>query len=468
MTERKLKLVCFIVAVCVLAAASSIWLLGSSEYAIAVIIVIIPMITLFVEPFVGTVIYLVYLYVRPHEFVPGLGSFPLIMVVGGSAFAGVILRSAVYDRKPPSLSNSPQDVLLLCLFAAMLLSHLGHLDMSGALKAIDAFLPVLVLYFLITNVVTNQSRLGVVLAAIAFSALVIATIGIIEFHTGLQIAETSRSPSRLSAVGWSNDPNILAVTLLTVVPFLFIKQRQARFAKRVIYILLLSVIFYASYQTNSRGGMLTLGAVLAVLIWRTHGVWKGLLTGIVLFVLIFKFGPSRMQEMSLTETSAHGRMISLADGLKAFWSNPFVGIGAYGWSGKWGVLIPHCSFIRCAAEVGLFGLVAWVLLGFISLKNLFFVVSRRRDVLNSPLGVYSEAIMFGCGAFLTGAMFLPIPYYFPLYVFFALSAAATNIFVSQETDRYALFESKDFAYGLLLSLGGLVGFEVLLRLSGVR
>jgi putative inorganic carbon (HCO3(-)) transporter len=390
------------------------------------------------------------------------------MILGASALGGLVLHEAVYERKLPGVFKSPQDRLLICLLGAIVLSHLSHMSLSGAGKAIDAFLPVVVLYFLIANVVTTRNRLGIVLGALAFSAVVIASIGIVAFHTGTEIAASVRSPGRLSAVGWTDDPNILTVTLLTVVPFLFLKAERGNWFERLVCLLSLATLLYAIYQTNSRGGMLTLGAVLVVLIWRRYGVWKSIVFGAVVFIMIFKFGPSRMQEVSLAEASAHGRMISLSDGLDAFWSSPLFGVGAYGWTPQRGVLVPHSSFLRGAAEIGFVGLVIWVLIGFISLKNLAFVVSRGSSSGGSSLGMYPEAVLFGCGAFLAGSMFLPIPYYFPLYVFFALSAAATDVFVAGEKGDFVLFEWKDLGAAVLLTAGGLVGFEIFLRVTGFR
>jgi hypothetical protein len=293
-------------------------------------------------------------------------------------------------------------------------------------------------------------------------------MGIVEYQFGTKIAQSARSPARLSTVGWSNDPNVLAVTLLTVVPFLFIQLGRARRALRPLVVLCLLGLCYAIYFTNSRGGVLTLAVVLTALAWRRFGAWRAVIIGGVLIALFFKFGPSRMQDVSLMETSARGRMVSLADGMRAFWSSPLFGVGAYGWSERLGALIPHCAFVRCAAEVGIFGLLLWVLTGLVALKHAFFVTRKCAGSEGRRLGASAEAVCFGCGAFLAGSIFLPITYYFPLYVFVALSAVSTRLFLQRQEAKYSLFDRGDFGLGLLITCGGVLGFELVLRVTGMR
>jgi putative inorganic carbon (HCO3(-)) transporter len=443
--------------------AFSVLLLHSEKIAIILYSGSIGFFTLLLEPFIGLINYLIFLYVRPQEFVQGFVGLPIMLMVGGGTFIVMILHYAVVKRSFSPV-RAPQNFLMLAFLAAIMLSHLSHLYMHGALNSGRVFLSTLVMYLIIVNLITGEAKLRVTMYVICLLTLFLAVQGIRQYYTGVGWGGQTMISGRIRGIGIFADPNDLALTFLIVMPFVFLILFDCKSVLiKLFSITTLVVLVYALYLTGSRGGFLGFGLLAFLLIARRYGLAPGLLAAVVVFVIVIAAGPPRYAELSPTEESAYGRIEAWGAGLSMLKENPFFGVGA-GRFLDFHVRTAHNSIVLCASELGLFGLYIWMLLIFVSMRNLFFVGSEARARGMASLALFSDSIFFAFAAFLATAFFLSRTYNDLLYVLIGLSVAVTSIFVTTTQEKYQLLEKKDFLYTLILMMLVLFMLKVITKL----
>jgi O-antigen ligase len=259
------------------------------------------------------------------------------------------------------------------------------------------------------------------------------------------------------------------MALLVALPFLFFDLiNSRRMATRVCLIAGLSVILFALDLTNSRGAMVGLGGMATVLFIRNVGWPKGVALGAAVFALIVLLGPSRMTTISPTEPSAYGRIQAWKTGFELLKSHPFFGVGAQAWGGaKYASAVAHNSFVHCAAELGLFGLPAWVMLIFVSVKNMNFVSRRVSVTVPKTVNLFGEKVFFACLGWVVPMLFISKTYSALLYILIGLAVATTKIFVEKSEEEYVVLEKRDWLYGALITIAGLVVFKLFVIIIGV-
>jgi len=468
MERISIKVFVWAATIAMVAVGVAVLLLHSYDAAILVLLVVIPAGLFFFEPFVGLIVYTVYFYIRPQDFVSALHGGRWMLIVGVAAFASAMVRTTLV-RERFRLFHSPQDKLMWWFVAAIALSHLSQFKFDAAIGALFSFMNVLVFYFLITNLVDSERRLRVFSGVLVFLTLVLAVQGIVQYYLGSGLAgQTVGDQGRIQSLGGFTNPNALAMALLIGLTLCYFDVVRARSKLARLYCLGASVaIFVAIYLTNSRGTMLALGALATILLVRRAGWTKGLVASAVVFVLILVFGPSRMSTISPTEPSAYGRIVAWNTGLEFLKSRPFFGIGAEAWGSEYEAMVAHNSLVHCAAELGMFGVLPWVMLIFISLKNVRFVSRATVEAPGTRLRVEADKIFLAGLAYVFTSMFISKTYSPLLFVIVALASAAVNVFAVHSETRFDLWERKDLVYSAVIAIAGLLAIGILVALVGV-
>lgn len=462
---KRLLAIGIFVAACFLAVASSLLLVRSVEVGVALYTIASVVVLLTIEPFIGLIYFVLFFYLSPQVLVPALSAVPLTLITGVAACGSMWIRAALGGSQF-RVFNVPQNYLVAWFTLAIVISPLARLDFQESISATYDWMVNVVLFVLITGLVTTGKRLRIILHVIVLATLWLAIQGIVQYFTGIGFAGDLDADERIEAIGMYGDPNNLALHLLLVVPLLYSEfTRGSSGLSRAYALTSLLILIGAIYLTNSRGGVLSFAAVMAILFVRRHGLVAGIFFAAAAFTMILAFGPSRVREVSATEPSAYGRILMWNESFRLFFSHPVFGVGAGRFAEASALKkAAHNSFLNCASELGVFGLLPWVLLIYISIKNAFYV-SRQAIVSNfKHLGIHAEGIAFGLLAFVFAAIFLSTTYAFGLMMFVGLSVAATNIFVDNGQERYQLFEKGDLFRGLLLAAGGLIIFKLFLMM----
>jgi O-antigen ligase len=460
--ERRVILVATFVGVCVLALAFTLVAMKSLALAIAGWGAAVGLTMLFIEPFIGLVNYLAFLYIRPQDFVLALQGMPIMLVLGVGTAALVFLHRAVRHRRLV-LAPVPQHLFVLWFYLAIVVSQMAQLKLHGALDASLEFVPTVVMYFLIVELVDSWKRIKIILILLVHLTLALAIQGLVMHFTGTGFGGKQAYEGRIQAVGIFSDPNDLALIINCVLPLVVLWLLQSRSLLIKIYSFFVIILFvYAIFLTASRGGLLCLGLMAILLGMRKFGKIVGVLGGIGVMGALLVLGP-RMNTISPDEASSYGRLEAWVVGMGLFRHSPLFGVG-FGNFMEYHFRTAHNSFVLCSAELGLLGLYPWLMLTFISIKNTRFVEKELLARGQRANAMYTYSAEMALIMFFAGALLLSRTYHPSLFILFGMCGAITHVFVKENKDqRYALIEKRDFMLGLGITIVSVIGFYLFLR-----
>jgi O-antigen ligase len=468
MNEARVTGALTIVGLTGIAILFSVLLLHSSDLGLGLFIVGLALAMLAVEPFIGLLVYIVFTYTGPQSYVPALAGLRVMLVIGGATLVSMLARRVLTDDTPHTRTG-PALYLLIWFLVAIIASHLAHLEFALALSSATDILSHLILCFLIMKLIMTENRLRYAFIAVFVGSVALALQGIIQHVAGVTLIDTPEyKGGRIAGIGQFVNPNMLAIALVCGLPIGYALLRRSRaVVARLIIPIGMVLLLVALYWTNSRSGALSLGVVMALALFRWLGPVRGLVLGAAIFVVIFQFGPSRMAMMSPTEASAFGRLVAWDMGYQIFFDNPLFGAGADSWYAKYRALVAHNSFLHCAAELGVFGLLPWVLIQVLSIRNLWFVSANLEGEHGESLGSYANALLLSFAGFAFASFFISKTYNVLLFILVGLATAIVNMYVASSGRRFSLLSKRDLALGIGVTLAGLVAFKVVLIMIGV-
>jgi putative inorganic carbon (HCO3(-)) transporter len=458
MTQARLVRVFVLLAATGLALAFSALLFQSEKVSITAFVASLGVTVVFIDPYIGLLNYLMFLYVRPQDFIPGLLGLPVMLFLGSATLAFTVLHMAL-KKNSLGLSRVPLNYLMVWFLAAIAMSHLANLNLHEMSETVRGFLPTFLLYFIIVIIVTTEKRLQIFYYLLVIFSAFIAFQGIYQYFTGVGLAGQDLLGGRIRGIGIFSDPNDMAMALLVVLPFCFAEITSSRHIfLRGLSLALAGLIIVTIFISESRGGLLTFGLLTMFMFSRRFG-WKiGVVIGVVAFAGIFLLGSSRMGTISTQEDSAYHRIEAWTIAIELVTSRPLFGVGARMFNDYF-FLTAHNSFLLCAAELGLFGLVAWVLMLFISIKNLRFIGKHARSEKFGRLAVYADSLMLGMIAYVSSSMFLSRTYSEVLIILLGMSTSVMTMFVRWSDEKYVLMDKKDLGLGAAISVGTLIFFK---------
>lgn len=306
--------------------------------------------------FVALLLYLLLVLIRPQDY-PALADYaalPLQPVV-------LLIAAGFWMFSPNKRFEAPQYVLLACFFMVMLASHVFNGWVGGAIEQFGKFAPIVLAYVVFANGLDRRSRILKVMAMFAFCGAVLAVHGIEQATTGQGWTGIALSQgTRIQYVGIFNDPNDLGMLFVACVPMAaYLGSRGGLMGlRRLFWTVVLGVLVYGVYLTDSRGALLALLAVMGVFIWQRRGLMTaGALGAMAVGVLLAL--PSRFSEIDPEEESAQGRVESWFEGLQMFRVHPLFGVGPDQYT-DYNPLTAHNSFVLVLAETGIIGFTIWM------------------------------------------------------------------------------------------------------------
>jgi hypothetical protein len=331
------------------------------------------------------------LFLRPSELLPDFGDVELYRyVIAVCLFVSFpAVAQQLFSR---SAGMPPITACVLGLLPAVILSHVSNGNMEEAVEQGTEFLKVIIYFVLLLGLVTTITRLRQFLLWLALFSAVLTCIAVIRYHGdtaspppvpeekpqdepagsgpkkhkkihGTSVAEEVRDPetgelvkvNRMCGTGIFNDPNDLALVLITAIPLCLYWLTDVRYrAFRPLWIGLILLFGYALMLTHSRGGFLALMAGLVVFLQVRFGGKKTLALGMLLLPVLFAVFAGRMTSISTSEGTGQTRIQLWSDGLMYFRDAPAFGIGMEAYHTV-SAHVAHNSYIHCYAELGLLG-----------------------------------------------------------------------------------------------------------------
>lgn len=229
---------------------------------------------------------------------------------------------------------------------------------------------------------------------------------------------------RVRWIGVLADPNELCMVLAGSMTFVF----AMRAPRKTPTWLLASVVvptLACVFASGSRGGMLTFIVVFAVYFVRAYGA-RGVVVGAIAALPLLLFGGRSGGEESTME-----RTETLHEGFLFFKTHPVFGLGHNQFVENW-FITAHNSYLLAAAELGFVGLVLFLGLLAYSAK-IPWAIARSRSPLHTPeLRAYALALGVSWLGNLVSMFFLSMNYHPIVHVFFGLSAALHAIATRQD------------------------------------
>lgn len=377
------------------------------------------------------------LYIAPQLMFSVLTPLHLAKVSAGLAIA-VYLLDRLSRRQPLSV-DVPAVRLVLVLTGLAILSIPLSLWPGGSVEVFQgAFIKSVAIFFLLANAVDTPRRMRTLLALVVAFGVIIAAAGIRDFAAGNLAVGGVRIAGYASPL--AGNPNDLALTLNLILALATGLHASAHGAfTRLVLLGVMGLLVAGVIASFSRGGFLTLGAILAALLWRRvrergiAAVLPFLALGAGLFVLPGGYSERvySIFDFSLDPTgSASARWEGMRVSLTVMLENPVLGVGlgqdmlalvdeGFGW------VETHNAFLQAGADLGVPGFVVYVLLVRHAFKS---VRQARREFRGVPDGrtllALGSGVEIALVAYTVGALFHPVAYHF---YFFYLAGFAVAL-----------------------------------------
>lgn len=395
------------------------------------------------RPFFGLLVYCWLAYMRPQDMAWGASrTLPLSQVVAVALVVGLVVALG----RERWLTLRLQTVLLLLLAGWISITVVTAVLPDVSIDMYGYYWKAIAISVVTTGLVLDRQRFRVLVLLIAFS------IGFLGAKRGLIGLVSGGARYYDGPGGFMSDNNSFAMVLNMILPLLAAiilteKGRYLKIAAWVVAGLCVATILF----TFSRGGLLTLAAVVPLLIWRSrHRVAVTL--ALLLALAAFRAWTSdrftqdyveRAQTISdyQEDRSAMGRLNAWHTSWGVFLDYPVFGVGPNNLEVVYRAYSPeperfrvsHNAFLQILCECGLPALLLFLAViasGLWSLRR-----TQRAAERDSWVEVYARMLQISLLAYLIGSMFLSTAYSELLYQIIAMSVCLEVIARAQAGDE---------------------------------
>ncbi len=345
--------------------------------------------------------------------------YPFAISIGNSNFVFVIIIFIIYLIRVSSgqlkihsdkLLNIPTLLLVLAYIISFYNMEMTTYKLRWGLIHTANFFAILLLYYMIINFVDDEKKLLTMVRMFMIAAGLIVFISFLEmlFPNKQIIPSLIYSEHKRSLVmkgvrikGPFHDYELLAEFFAMMVPIVFFMIiRTGRLVVRMMYTLLLLLVMFMQFATITRGAFVSLmiGVVYLAFISRRElgfvrlvilvGVGVVVMFAIDTFMANYTISGSLFERMIGT-TFEKGvipdtRMVSWSGAVERWLEHPLIGHGP-GWDFSVGIegrLWPHNAYLNYMNMIGVFGLLAFLMLLYRLLKVSFLGLGH--SIINAP------------------------------------------------------------------------------------
>ncbi|HEY6402934.1 MAG TPA: O-antigen ligase family protein, partial [Blastocatellia bacterium] len=398
--------------------------------------------------FAGVYLFTLMLYARPNDLFPALGDFPLVKIVAIGGLLVYILSKASSGEK---LSVWTLEMSMLVTIAALgvLLMPLAASPQDSIDTLTDNFLKTVIIFMLMVNLIDTRERLLSLWKMVVVCGIVLG-IGAIKSYMKGEFTDKGLRIEGLVG-GMFENPNDLATALDLLLPFAVVLTLVSKGVARVFYLACAAVLAVGTLMTLSRGGFLGLMASGVVLLWKLGRGrrLKTMLCAIMICGILFAAMPGGYGARVATifnnqddqTGSAQLRRQLMERAASIAISRPIVGVGM----GNFHIYSirekeAHNAYLEIAAELGVMGLIAYLIVIFAPLRSLRRIERQTRAMRSkSEQEMYwlSVSIQAAFIAYMVCSFFSSIQYLWHLYYTAAYAVALRQIHAAEEMERSA-------------------------------
>lgn len=256
------------------------------------------------------------------------------------------------------------------------------------------------------------------------------------------LGTTSVAQGRVRFKGKLEDPNECALCIGAGLPWLVAWTDRKKSAGRYLLAAVLAALaIYAIIQTQSRGGIFVVLAVVACIAVRDLN-FKRLLYAVPMGLPMLFVGGRSGEE---AESSSLERLECWLTGTDLFRQRPIFGVGQ-GQFTEHHFLTAHNAYVLAAAELGLFGAVCWLSIVYMSIKISgtaflkYRLMPEAKEAMRSAFMIGAMVIGFAVGIF-----FLSFAYHYVLWIHFGLAGGLYNVIRRHDPTFEVKFTRKEAA-----------------------
>jgi len=462
----------------------------------------------------GAILLVVTIFLRPQEVIPFLQGIGFLNIVTALAVLGIVIEFATGRTRSAWTPQLPYLFAFAgwCFFCTLVKTGRGEL-----MHTVETVVFSTVFMLVIAYGARGYARFVVIAATLVAIAIALASFGIVqsqgEFEciviSGEDLAAGDKSsgvatgrpcvlsprecvedarrdalelppgseflcekpgPFQTFTIGhgrvrWRGvlaDPNELALAIGSAFAFCFALFSIAETKLRhLLFGLGLVFASYCIIQTQSRGGVLVLLAVLGVYFVRRYG-YKGAFAGATMGLPLVVLGGRGGEE---AESSSLERLGALYEGVDMFRGSPIFGVGQGQFTEHY-FITAHNSYILAAAELGLPGLFLFSLLLYVSMKIPYMVAFHPMEDGDERLRPFALSLFVAFSGILIGIAFLSFCYHAMLFIYLGLAGALYGA-VKQTSQEFRIRVSwKEYAAVFAVDLTLLAFLFVYTRIKG--
>ncbi len=285
-----------------------------------------------------------------------------------------------------------------------------------------------------------------------------AWAGAIGMAWALYTGISADDDERFSSFGSFSNPNILAIYLLTIIPFwgYIVRNERYRWVTRLFFAALIGLGAMSVLRTGSRSGMLSIGVLFLIVFLSTNvaGKLKFTIVAALAMVAFMAWMPSTLksrlgtvfggEKTDAVSTSAVGssesRYALLIESVETTLKHPIVGvgIGVYaevngrekeGTGEKILWQVTHNMFTQVSAETGLPGFIVYMMAMYFSIRSILRVLkaSKGHPELRE-LGMTASTLLVAFAMTFFNGLFTSMAFEFTIYVLLGFSIATLFVF----------------------------------------
>ena len=349
--------------------------------------------------FAGLLLFTLLLYARPNEALPEIfGQFPIVKIV---AIASLLAYLVSHLAQGETLTVWPIELKMIAVITALGILFIPAAAAPGDSVNLltDIFLKVAAIFVLMVNLLDTRERLRSMLKLVVICGTVLASFAIANYLAGKFTVTDKRVGVRIAGIvgGVFENPNDLATSLNILIPLALALALLSRGVARAAYFACASILSAAVVLTFSRGGFLGLVVMACMLLWkvgRRHAM-ATILAAILMFGAFLVAMPTgysaRITSIFEGENDPTGSVQARSDLLEraAYLAatHTIVGLGMGNFHiYSIGEQKAHNSYLEITAELGVAGLIAYLIMLVAPLRSLRKI---ERDSIGRPSALES-------------------------------------------------------------------------------
>jgi hypothetical protein len=239
-------------------------------------------------------------------------------------------------------------------------------------------------------------------------------------HVGL--FGTYSVDGRVRYRGELNDPNEVALAICSggmAILLGFAIRRRSAPGRRLVYAIAIAVCVAAVFMTESRGGLIAMVLVPGVYAIRKYG-WSVIVPGAFVVVAVLAVG-GRSGENA--DVSTQMRYEAWSVGLDMWHHSPVFGVGARQFTAHH-FLTAHNSFVLMLGELGIVGMFLFTAIIYLCMKTLIVGLRMLKDVPGTRVAqIWGMALLAAMAGIVFQINTLSFSYHMVLWLFFGLTGA---------------------------------------------